>query len=304
MDNPPTSQYPGLDSIEKFLEKWIEPHGYSPAPTVMTLKIDLMQHALELLRVKHNHFENMVEFEEFICGSITADIQGLHFSSPKKTQDIDGGTKPIRLQPKLLVFLLTHHRSAYKVYDIISNYIKKIFSQLQLVDFKRTQTGVYRCFTNTRFAANTLRSYGFLKYTKEEAYKTWVLSLAGFLVAAKVLQDQSWQIPDQQKSYNHELHPDILTATFSLQTYEEFVSLLSSVCKPKKELFSTFEGVLKKAHSLFLAYLSTVHNMRLPKEDRRKKSHALISQIERLPAIEDFYTEFYNCLRGEELLSG
>ena len=269
-DNP-TSNFQGLADLEKFIEKWIEPHGYPAKPSAVALKIDLLEHALGLLRIKHQHFESRVAFEDFIQGRIAADIGGLHFSAPGNKHDIGSGTSDIRLQAKLMMFLLVYHRSQYQIYDIISNYIDKIYDQLKIEDFKRTKTGVYRCFTNTRFAANTLRDYGFLRNTKKEAYKTWVLSLSGFLVAGKLAQDKSWQIPEHQKKYNHKLHPDILSASLQLETYDQFVGVLSSICEPKKDLFSTFESVLKKAHSMLNVYWRTIHNMKLSHAERCKK---------------------------------
>ena len=285
----PTSTFQGLTDLEKFIEKWIEPHGYAAKPSPLALKIDLMEHALGLLRIKHQHFESRVRFEDFIQGSIAADIGGLHFSAPGNKHDVGSGTSAIRLQAKLLMFLLVYHRSKYQIYDIISNYIDKIYAQLRLEDFKRTKTGVYRCFTNTRFAANTLRDYGFLRNTKKEAYKTWVLSLSGFLVAGKLVQEKSWQIPEHHKKWDHDLHPDILQASSRLDTYDRFVETLSSICTPNITIFSTFEGVLRKAHSMLNVYWRTIHNMKLSHAEQCKKSEMLLRQIEIMPQIEEFY---------------
>ena len=300
--NNPTSTFQGLTDLEKFIEKWIEPHGYAAKPSPLALKIDLMEHALGLLRIKYQHFESRVTFEDFIQGRIAADIGGLHFSAPGNKHDIGSGTSAIRLQPKLLLHLLIYHRSQYQVYDIISSYIDKIFSQLRLEDFKRTKTGVYRCFTNTRFAANTLRSYGFLKKTKKEAYKTWVLSLSGFLVAGKLVKDKSWQIPEHRQNWDHDLHPDILQASQQLQTYDQFFDVLSSICEPNKDLFSTFEGVLKKAHGMLKVYWRAINSRDLTQDERREKSLMLLRQIEIIPELELFYAQFSDCLRGEGLL--
>ena len=94
-----------------------------------------------------------------------------------------------------MYLLYRHNNKEQKVYDIIENFIKLIWNQLKLLDFEKTKTGVMRCFTNTRFSANKLREYGMLKFTKHEAYKTWVLSFTGIMVASKFLKDGEWGKP-------------------------------------------------------------------------------------------------------------
>jgi hypothetical protein len=112
----------------------------------VALKIDIIERLLELLRREQKHFENRVSFERFIQGSICVDADCLHYYFPVKTQLMHSGTPPIRLQTKLLLFLLLHHRSAYRIFDIIDTFIRTIWEQLEPLDFKKTRTGVTRCF--------------------------------------------------------------------------------------------------------------------------------------------------------------
>src|SRR5205823_5429 len=117
--------------------------------------------------------------------------------------------------------------------------------QLTPIDFKKTKTGVTRCFTNTRFAANALRDYGLLKFTRREAFKTWELSLAGFLVAADVLkkraeQKNPWHVPLNSKEANFDLSQEIRVASKGCQTFDDLVARLASICKPDAEIFKTF----------------------------------------------------------------
>jgi hypothetical protein len=230
-----------LDEIKRLLFKRISVHG-CPAETEglfetetsveaeISLRIDLIERVLELLRSEQKHFENRLDFERFVQGSISIDANGLNYHFPETTQLLGSGTPSIKLQTRLLMFLLLHHRSAYRVFDIIDNFIRTIWGQLEPLDFKKTRTGVTRCFTNTRFAANTLRDYGFIKFTHKEAYKTWVLSLTGFLVASKVVADGNWVLPPFMKVYSSDLHPDIHSAHEELKTYDQFVERLAAVC--------------------------------------------------------------------------
>ena len=200
------------------------------------------------------------------------------------------------------MFLLINHEKTYQVFDIIDRFIKAIWDGLSVEDFKRTQTGVIRCFTNTRFAANTLREYGFLKFTRKEAYKTWVLSLPGFVVASRVYQQRSWDLPCHQKKLNFDLHRDIWDAWYDLQTYDRFVAQLSSICMPNTEVFKTFEGVLKKAHDLLGQYWSILVDSSLTQAERKKKGAALMAELEGLTEIGDFYKEFVTCIQLEAII--
>ena len=253
------SQYKELENL---INKLVSVNGYQiDDKNIQSLRVDLLERALEIWRIKNKHLENSIDFEKFYQGYFSINNNSIHFSAPEKVLDVGAGTPPIRLQPKLLMFLLLYHKHSYSVYNIIENFIDKIWDNLKIpLDFKKTQTGVFRCFTNTRFAALTLRDYGLLKFTKKEAYKTWVLSLSGFLVASKILENRNWKIAEDKKEYDSGLHPEILTAFVNLHTYDDFVSRLTYVCMPNIEVFSTFDEVLRKAHALLNDYWQTIRH--------------------------------------------
>jgi hypothetical protein len=272
------------------------------SPDDITLSIDLIERILELLRFEQKHFENRLDFERFVQGSILIDDEGLHYSFPQKTISLGSGTPSIRLQTRLLMFLLLHHGSTSQIFDIIDNFVRNIWDQLNFLDFKKTRTGATRCFTNTRFASNTLRDYGFIKFTDKEAYKTWVLSLPGFLVASKVVNDKNWVLPEFTKVYKSDLHPDIHLAYEELKTYDQFVERLAAVCKPDVSVFKTFGPILNKAYDYLEQYWKALKDETLTIKARKKKSLELLARLEKEPTIEEFYNEFSACINIDNLL--
>ena len=177
-----------LDAAENLLSQLIIADGYGPKADGDLLKIALIENLLQALKYKHKVIEPAMTFEEFVESDISVNGGLIKLSAPIRKINSGSGTAPLLLQPKLLMHLLLFHKQAYAVYDIIENFIHRVWDQLELLDFKRTRTGAMRCFTNTRFAAHTLRDYGLLQFTKREAYKTWTLSLPGFIVASRVLE--------------------------------------------------------------------------------------------------------------------
>jgi len=267
-------------------------------------KIDLLERILEITRIENKYLENNLPTEEFLQGILKIDRGTLRFDAPKKIKNLGSGTSPIRLQPKLLLFLLfIHNRGSYKVYDIIDRFIRIIWDHLDPLDFKKTRTGVTRCFTNTRFAANTLRRYGLLKFTRKEAYKTWALSLPGILVASKVMEKADWAIPHVQRELNFDLHPDILKAFDELKSYDSFVRRLTSICKPDNKLFVDFKKASIKAYSLLGKYWDILQNPSLSKKDREKESQAQLERIEKDSEIKKFYDAFSTLVNVGDLLS-
>jgi hypothetical protein len=212
------------------------------------------------------------------------------------------GLETVRLQRKLLVFLLLYHGSYRHVLEIIDGFVGKIRHQLKTVDFKKTKTGVFRCYTNTRFAALRLRDNGLLKFTEREAYKTWVLSLPGFLVAASALASPDWSVPPVEKDPWHDLDPLILQCCDAVADYPTFVSTLSTICKPNSEFFETFKQVLQEAHQLLQRYWATLKNEHLPKADRMKLSRELVDQLDNTLGYGEFLKQLSACIQVDDLL--
>jgi len=293
------------DSLSGFIEHFVVVNGYHCIPpNVLQLKIDLLERTLEILRIQKGNIENNLPMEEFIQGHIQLSGEKIEFIASDKRKSMGSGKKPIALQPKLLLYLLYRHHHGYEtVYDIIDNFIKIIWDNLEILDFKKTRTGVLRCFTNTRFAALTLRDYGLLRFTKKEAYKTWVLSLPGILVASKVMEGNNWEIPPViQGQYHFDLHPDIRNAFDDLKTYDKFVQRLTLVCNPNTKIFTDYKEGSKRSHSLMADYWQILQDTSISAVDRKKKSAAKLKQIDQDQEIRDFFSAFSSCVKIGDIL--
>ena len=291
-----------FDAAEALLVRLIRADGYRLKADGDLLKIALIENLLQALKYKHQVIESELTFEEFVESDISVEGGLIRLSAPTQRRISGSGTPPLLLQPKLLMYLLLFHQQAYAVYDIIENFVRHVWDQLELLDFKRTRTGVTRCFTNTRFAAHTLRDYGLLQFTKRQAYKTWVLSLPGFIVASRVLESGTWSLNRVPERWMFDLHTDIHEARVSLNSYEQFVDQLEKICQSRTEVFSTFEDILRYAYGLMGQYWSVITNPEKTKKDRQKDSMAILRQLAGHPRIDVFYKEFSMALLTDELL--
>ena len=266
-------------------------------------KVDFLQRAIELWRFHECKDQNGVEFEDFVQTEMLVEGDKLRFDVPKRLGSLGSGTSAVQLQPRLLTFLLLYHREQFEILQIIEKFIEKIRPQLTILDFKKTKTGTTRCYTNTRVAATTLRSFGFLRFTHKEAFKTWVLSLPGLLVASRVLENPSnWNERPPHDRKGHFVHPSILNAQAALSTYDQFVRQLQFVCEPNVEVFKTFDEVLRKAHTLLDEYWKILRAPDTSKEIKRSETESKLKHLALLPTIEDFYAEFSKCIRVEQLI--
>ena len=294
-------------ALEQLLYRWVEVDGHA-SDDPLGLKIEVLSLALEKLRHARKQKGEQITFEEFEQSTLFPDTDCLRLFVPKNSRDVGTGTAPIRLQLPLLLFLLVHHRADFSVLQIIDGFIDKIWDDLTFVDFKKTATGVTRCYTNTRFAAHTLRDYGLLKFTQKEAFKTWELSLAGFLVAARVLasfggKEVKWNVPVHTPHQNFDLHEQIRQAWEGLRTYPEFLDRLKSICVPDAKIFTTFEPVLKKAHTLLPAYWDTLGDHERTQKDRRIETQRLLHELEAIGLDDAFYAELSDCIKINDALA-
>jgi len=292
------------DDFEGLIDRLVILESF-PEQGTLNRKIELLCLALEELKFTRGGKPDEVSFEEYVQSDVRISGNKLLISAPSEIGNIGSGTSPIQLQAPLLLFLLLHHKERYQVLDIIQLFIEQLRGQLKFLDFKKTKTGVTRCFTNTRFAAHVLRDYGLLKFTHREAFKTWELSLAGFLVAADVLQKRShelspWRLHVLQKDANFDLLPEIRFACKEIQTYPAFVNRLASICKPDAELFKTFQPALKEAFALLGGYWAILSDRTLSQKERREAS---LERIRRLDALgEGFFQELSRCIQINDLL--
>lgn len=300
---------PNSNELNKFAE-WIDSVIQVDYPAQQNVnlnyKLDLLERTIEILRIERKSIRNSLPLEEHVLAEFFMDSGGPRFSTPANTPLFrnNSGTHPIQLQPKLLLFLLLYHNRKYSVLQIIEHFIKKIWDELQTVDFKKTETGVFRCYTNTRFAAKTLRDYGLLKFTRKEAYKTWVLSLPGFLVASRVLDYQNgWTIPKQHKVGNFDLHQDIWDAWSQMNSIEAYVQRLVSICEPNADIFDTFRDVFNKSYELLRQYWKVLRNPNMTIAERRQASAHWIKKLDDMPDSEDFYVELSKSINLDAILS-
>jgi hypothetical protein len=295
------------EALEALIDQWVKAEGFAQKPEI-DVKIAVLSFALEQLKHERRAPEGLVEFEEFTQCQVFPDTTKLVVSAPKSIKQVGTGKAAIQLEAPLLLFLLLHHRERFPVYDIIRLFIEKIRDELDYVDFKKTRTGVTRCFTNTRFAAKVLRAYGLLKFTEREAYKTWELSLTGFLVAADIFQTRCasktpWGVPSHKKEFNYDLLLEIRQAWDAIQCYDQFVQRLASLCKPDAEVFTAFKPALQKAYALLSGYWTTLSNPNLSQVKRQKASMEYVKQLEEEGITDEFYYEFAQCLQINELLA-
>src|ERR1043166_4286303 len=156
-------------AIEALIDRLVVTQNFDGKPP-LDVKVALLSRVLEQLTHERQIPDDVVEFETYTQSTVFADSGQLFITAPELQQHLGSGTAPIQLQSPLLLFLLLHHRDRFRILDIITHFISKLRPHLSYLDFKKTKTGVTRCFTNTRFAARVLRAYGLLKFTQREAY--------------------------------------------------------------------------------------------------------------------------------------
>jgi hypothetical protein len=275
-------------------------------PDATDQKIGLLERLIERWRIDRHKLENPVTFEEFAYRPWTMDGGKIHFHGISVRHPDDGtGVPPIRYQRTLLVYLLLHHQGKNRripVLNIIRNFIADVRDHLSTVDFKKTETGVIRCFTNTRFAANKLREYGLLKYSSEEAFKTWTLSLPGIIVAAEALKQPDWKIPVIQNQGLFGLDPIIQSASSSVKDFPAVVNALASICRSDVQVFDTFKIVLSEALELLQKYWAALNNRNLTQKERSALSLRHCQALEGIPRFDEFIEELVECIEIEKLL--
>jgi hypothetical protein len=295
-----------LDKFEALIENLVNVSNQKLINLEVT-KVDILEKAIELLRIRQKKLKNSLNFERFVLGKLLIKENKLYYDFPDNYSfwKVGAGTHPVNLQPLLIIYLLVYHRESNQVYNIIEDFVSKIWGKLDILDFKKTRTGVLRCFTNVRFAAQNLRDFGFLKFTHKEAYKTWILSLSGFLVASILIRKSplSFKKVDPKLAFGSTLHPDIQTVWDSIADYEAFVDALVYICEPNVKVFSTFHEILKKAYSLLQKYWRVLQDEELSIGKRKEISSELIKRLDEIRNIDKFYCEFSKCVNVERLIS-
>lgn len=294
-----------LEQFERLICRIVGYEGYA-GETPAKVKINLLERALEQLRLKNRLLDNDIRYRDFVRGEIEVRGNTVVFKAAPFKRDKSGlfhtrvdCTSPTNLQRRLLLFLLLQHKIDQHVLDIIRGFLRKSWNHLKSEDFERTQTGVMRCMTNTRLAANVLRHYGLLKYTKKEAYKTWVLSLPGIVVASHI--PKNWDVDDCLDPPGR-LHPFILGVWEKVRDYDKFVDALESVCRPNVEPFRECKGILDSSHKLLEKYWTVLKDEGESQKHKKERIAALILQLDALPDMDKFCRQFSDCLNIEALI--
>jgi len=270
----------------------------------LSAKLDLIERVLEAFRIEKRQLNNNLAFSEFIQGDLEIKDNQLRFTPPQKLKARDFGTRPVYLQPKLLIYLLFRHgKPADPIYDIIDNFVRVIWNDLDILDFERTKTGVFRCFTNTRFAANTLRDYGLLKFTKNEAFKTWVLSFTGVMVASKFVRDGAWDKPLFVNKYSSDLHPAIKESFRELSVMAEFVNTLTFITKSNLNFKESFTDSVKMTLPLLSQHHAILKDDDLSRQEKKKKCKEILKKIENDAAVMKLFENLILHLKTGELLN-
>jgi hypothetical protein len=294
-------------AIEALFDRMVMIEIFDETPT-FDHKVALLSLVIEELKHERQIPEDIVDFETYTQSEISANKEKLFITAPVFEKHLGKGTASIRLQSPLLLFLLLHHRNRFQVLDTIRHFIGKVRPQLTYLDFKKTKSGVPRCFSNTRAAARVLRDYGLLKYTWRDGYKNWELTLPGLLVAADIFSKRSkeivpWSIPSHFKEFNFDVLPEIRRAGDDLKSYDAFIGRLASICQPDAAVFKTFEPALQKAYALLEDYWALLSDPHLKQKDRRATSLERVRQIDQEALTDGFYEQFSQSINISELLT-
>lgn len=207
-------------------------------------KAEVLEHLLWLFRVSRKKLSNNVTFEEIVESKLLVSDEQVHITFPKET-NLDAGTRPVQYQPPLLWHLLLSGGSEEPVFDTISGLIYRYYSQLQIEDFKKTDTGVIRCFTNVRFAAKTLREYGFLRFGRHDLFKHWKLSFPGLLAAGHFYLYPPPKSAAPGRENWHGLYPGFLQIIEYYSVYENCLETLSHLFNESEGAFCSYEPFIK-----------------------------------------------------------
>ncbi|MDF7801793.1 hypothetical protein P4C99_20105 [Pontiellaceae bacterium B1224] len=210
-------------------------------------KAEVLEKLLWLFRVSRNRFADKIDFETVVESKLLVSDDQISITMPKESTQCDKGTRPVQYQPPLLWHLLLTGGNEEPVFDTISTFIHRYYTQLQIEDFKKTDTGVIRCFTNTRFAAKTLREYGFLRFGRHDLFKHWKLSFPGLLAAGHFYLYPPPKSDEPGQNNWHGLYKGFSNI---ISYYSDYEHCLDTLCK----LFDKSEGAFGSYEDLIQAF--------------------------------------------------
>jgi len=297
------------DDIEALIDRWVAAENFGGKPT-LDLKVALLSLVLEQLKYERQTAEDVVDFETYFQSKIFADTDKLIIAAPLNEKRLGAGKAPIQLQAALLVFLLLHHRNDFPVLEIIKRFIGKVRPQLEFLDFKKNKNRRDALLHEHPVCRACAARLWPTQVHPREAYKTWELSLTGFLVAADIFHKRSkenvhWNIPanDKEKGVNFDLLPEIRAACDEINSYDAFVARLASICKPDAEVFTSFKEPLEKAYFLLKDYWAILKKHESDPEGSARSQLGADSKTGTRDHQRRFYEEFSQCIQINELLA-
>jgi len=290
-----------LKKLEKWVDELLVVHGDDRQLTPVE-KIDFLERFIELWRISEFKLKNEMKMEEVLDMDWAISGGLLLLRRTDIRESYGTGTAPLQFQRRLIEHLLIDHGRTKTVLGAIDGFIERIHLELSEVDFKRTSTGVMRCYTNTRFAATSLRDAGLLKYTQREAFKMWMLTLPGFVVAARSILDPLPPIHKCQKSGAFNLDRFILDCSHSVETYPQFVDILECLCGPDADIFKTFAPTLKRCHEHLKRYWDVLKSESLKPAEAMRQNREFLRLIDTTEGYGPFIAEFSASIQMEVLI--
>lgn len=290
-----------LDDLEGLVDRLILDKGF-PEPLTAKQKIDLLERLTEQWRIGKFQLKNELLMEDALDLNWLIQSDRIIVSRPEVMHWFGSGTSPVHLQRRLIEHLLIDHGRTHTVLGVIDTFIARIRRELEPVDFKRTSTGVMRCYTNTRFAAKKLRDVGLLKFTQKEAFKMWLLTLPGFVVAARSYRTTMPPIRECNKMGGIGLDKFLHDCQESVATYPDFVEALASLCEPDVDIFSSFKPTLKRCHEHLHRYWDVLNDMDMKSADVAKRSGQFIRLIDQTEGYGRFIEEFSASIQSDRLI--
>lgn len=290
-----------IDEFEELVDQVVQ--GREPFGGSIENKMDLLERAIEQWRIERFKLVNEVPMEQFLDTGCMTEKGRLHFYELEDRYNYGTGATPLQLQRRLIVHLLLDHGQTGSVFGVIESFIARIHKELHPVDFKRTSTGVLRCYTNSRFAALKLRDAGLLRFTQEEAFKRWVLTLPGFVVAARSFSAPLPSIGNSDQIGGLGLDKFIHECQEAVQTYPAFVNVLASLCAANADVFTSFKPTLERCHYHLRRYWEVLNDVNLKSADVIERSTEFIRLIDRTEGYGRFIEEFSASIQFDRLVA-
>ena len=302
-----------LKAFDETLSEFLPIEGIrSGAPNAAAVRLDFLTRLVEALRYEHRHYTCKLRMEDFVAMDVFPDKGKIVAMRDRHPPNLGSTFDAIQMQPLLLQFLVLRVDPPESIYDTIEKFIKRIESDLTVLDFQHSLTGVLRCFTNARIAASRLGRYGFIRAARGDMTRKWVPSLPGLVVAYLLNKDPgSYMKLRGKKLAFWVVHPAIRHIWQQIEKYDAFLSVIRSVCVPNILEFDTFEPMLQSMHEMLSEFFQQLmlgeekHRDKVIEEIRAgdaKKAVAVLRQVESDAQYEKFVNQFGISLQMLDLL--